>query len=62
MLTPWQAQVKEELTEPLEFNQIRLIVILLVLELRGPSRSLFLILLSFYIDFPIFQGAILGTL
>lgn len=61
VLTPRQTQIKEELAESLELNHVRLVVFLLILEL-GSTRVLFVILLSFNIDFPIFQSAILRAL
>jgi hypothetical protein len=60
VLTPRQAQIEEELTKPLEFNEVRLVT-LLVTKLSG-IRILLLVLFSFNIDLPVFKRTVLSTL
>ncbi len=55
VLAPRQTQVKEELGEPLELNQVGLLFLAFLV---GSERAC---ILTFDIDFPIFQGAFLGT-
>jgi hypothetical protein len=63
VLAPGQAEVEEELAQPLELDQVR-VVLALVLEVRGGGGGRGLTLVGFHInvDLPVLEGNVLRTL
>jgi hypothetical protein len=66
VLAPGQAEVEEEFAQPLELDQVRLVlalVLALVLEARGGGdRGLTLVGFPIDVDLPVLEGTVLRTL